>query len=551
MSNRLITNLCGKSCDEFRGKSTDIASDLCTRNKKVFTHEHDLFSPAELRRHEKFGDDNPGAVDQSGFKGHPECGFCRQRFYGDDELYAHCRDKHERCHICDRRAQGSQPQYFVNYDSLEAHFRKEHFLCSEKECLDKKFIVFESEIDLKAHQLQVHPGGFSKDARKDARRIDMAGFDYRTPHLPERNHREGRGRGRGRDPNTESLPQSTAQPLRRDEIAYQRQMAIQSSQSVTPRTFGGRLTNHETSIRPPTTNSTSTTAHPPSLSSLEIQDPNPQQDTPQDQARALRHAAVTSRAATLLHKDPLKLNTFRSSISSYRTSVLSADSLLDSFFSLFGCPPTELGKLIRDLADIFEDDAKRNDLLKSWNDWRAINEDYPALPGPGGVIPGMSSGTMGNGGKRLLNLKNSTTQSSQSPVSRSQSWASSSKPNGHPLPALPSSSTSNWSSRANGQSTNSHSTPVSATLRTTPLRVKPIASSNAEAFPALPSSSKPSTSFGYGLSGRGSARSNPWSGNSSSDVNAAASETEGEDMLDAGLKKKKAGKKKQILFHYG
>ncbi|PCH01979.1 Hypothetical protein PENO1_040300 [Penicillium occitanis (nom. inval.)] len=62
--------------------------DLCTRNKKVFTHEHELFTIAQLRKHEKFGDDTPGAIDQSGFKGHPECEFCHERFYGDDEFLA-------------------------------------------------------------------------------------------------------------------------------------------------------------------------------------------------------------------------------------------------------------------------------------------------------------------------------------------------------------------------------------------------------------------------------------------------------------------------------
>jgi hypothetical protein len=443
----------------------------------------------------------------------------------------------------------------VNYNSLEAHFRKEHFLCSEKECLDKKFVVFESEIDLKAHQLEVHPGGFSKDARKDARRIDMSGFDFRTPHQPERNNREGRGRGRGRDPNTEPIPQSTAQSLRRDELAYQRQMAIQSAQSVSSRTFGGQLTNNEASIRPSSSSimPSTSTPHPPSLSSLDIQDKNSTQgmDTPQDQARALRHAAVTSRAVTLLQSDSLKLATFRSNISSYRSSTLSATSLIDSFFSLFDCPAVEVGKLIRDLADIFEVDSKRNDLLKAWNDWRAINEDYPALPGPSGIIPGMSARTVENGGKRLLNLKNSTTQSSRSSVSRSESWGSSPNPkSANPFPSLSSPSTSSWSSSANGQSTNPRPTPTSSTSRPVPMTLQPRTKSNdpIEAFPALPSSSKPSTSFGYGLGGRGSNSGNPWGGNSSSGVSAAASDSE---LVDDGPKKKKGGKKKQVLFHYG
>ena len=50
--------------------------------------------------------------------------------------------------------------------------------------------------------------------------------------------------------------------------------------------------------------------------------------------------------------------------------------------------------------------------LKAWNDWRAINEDYPSLPGPSGVLPGSSAAAAGSGGRRVLKLKNSTTQSS-------------------------------------------------------------------------------------------------------------------------------------------
>jgi hypothetical protein len=77
--------------------------DLCSRHKKVFTHEHELYTDKELNTHLTKGDDNPGAIDQSGFKGHPLCGFCKRRFYGEDELYVHCRESHERCFICDRR----------------------------------------------------------------------------------------------------------------------------------------------------------------------------------------------------------------------------------------------------------------------------------------------------------------------------------------------------------------------------------------------------------------------------------------------------------------
>ena len=33
---------------------------------------------------------------------HPLCQFCRECFFGDDELYAHMRERHEECFICKR-----------------------------------------------------------------------------------------------------------------------------------------------------------------------------------------------------------------------------------------------------------------------------------------------------------------------------------------------------------------------------------------------------------------------------------------------------------------
>src|SRR6202012_4617339 len=141
-------------------------------------------------------------------------GFCKESFYGDDELFVHCREKHERCHICDRRTPG-RPHYYLNYNTLEEHFRKDHFLCPDKECLEKKFVVFDSELDFKAHKLEAHPDGLTKDAR----RVDMSDFAVRTPYSPPRGGRGARGRAREPPAEREPLPQSSAQPLRRDELA--------------------------------------------------------------------------------------------------------------------------------------------------------------------------------------------------------------------------------------------------------------------------------------------------------------------------------------------
>ncbi|KAK6063284.1 E3 ubiquitin-protein ligase hel2 [Seiridium cupressi] len=392
--------------------------DLCTRNKKVFTHEHELFADKELERHMRHGDDRPGAIDQTGFRGHPLCAFCGQRFYDDDKLYEHCRNKHERCFLCDRE-DPRQPHYYVDYNALEQHFRRDHHPCVDRECQEKKFVVFASELDLKAHQLSEHGSSLSKDVRRDARLVDMAGFDFRSSYQQERRggggggrggtrgqgDRERDGRGRGRDPNAEPIPASSAQPLRRDQLAFQRQMAIHSSQSVSNRTFGGQLSSNppiSTSTPIPTLSSSqrhnptaaSSSSAPPTAETegVRLVDPNL---TPEERARLMRHAAVIERASNLLQNDATKVSTFRAHISSYQKNKVSAATLVDSFFSLFTeTSTTALGTLIREVADLFEDKTKAEQVRKAWNDWRAINEDYPTLPG----LAGMHGATTSNSG---------------------------------------------------------------------------------------------------------------------------------------------------------
>lgn len=454
--------------------------DLCTRNKKVFTHEHELFTFGELRKHERYGDDNPGAIDQSGFKGHPECGFCKQRFYGDDELYAHCREKHERCHICDRRNGGRNPQYYLNYQELEKHFAAEHFVCLDAECQANKTNVFESEMDLKAHQLSEHPNGLSKDARRDARLVNLSGFEIRAPYQPQRGgrrDREGRGNGRGRDPNADPLPVSSAQPQTRAELAYQRQLAIQSSQSVSNRTFGGQLTQQPQAPaaqprppRPATTTQPEATQTP--ISNFEDLTIDPSTLSPQDRARLLRHQSVTQRAQTLLKNDTIKLTQFRNHVSSYRTDTISTPELIESFFSLFDCSSTDIGKLIRELADLYEDEPKRQALLSAWNSWRSINEDYPSLPGPSGSgLPGVS-GTSG-GITSYASATNAPPSSANLAASLGTNISS-----GRRVLKLKSST---------AQSRNATSGRIVPGLSPLP----PLASRNAEAFPALSSTARP------------------------------------------------------------
>ena len=79
-------------------------SDLCIRHKKVFSHEHALYPPSLLPVHLPLSGRSSKAALKETIEGgiHPRCGFCRDCYFGDDELYSHMRERHEECFICKR-----------------------------------------------------------------------------------------------------------------------------------------------------------------------------------------------------------------------------------------------------------------------------------------------------------------------------------------------------------------------------------------------------------------------------------------------------------------
>lgn len=121
---------------------------LCVEHRQSFPSEHKYYTKAEYEKHLRVGDGD-------GSQGHPYCEFCRKRYFDKTALFTHLMQDHYSCHICAKL--GVQYKYYSDYETLEEHFRGEHFLCSEPECLMKKFVVFADAIDLQAHGLQFHP----------------------------------------------------------------------------------------------------------------------------------------------------------------------------------------------------------------------------------------------------------------------------------------------------------------------------------------------------------------------------------------------------------
>ncbi|KAH1259128.1 E3 ubiquitin-protein ligase ZNF598 [Glycine max] len=84
------------------------------------------------------------------------------------------------------------------------HFRQEHFLCEDEACLAKKFVVFQSEAEMKRHNAIEHGGRMSRSKRNAALQATFipplqipTSFRYR--HGNEHEQRRGRGRTFRRD----------------------------------------------------------------------------------------------------------------------------------------------------------------------------------------------------------------------------------------------------------------------------------------------------------------------------------------------------------------
>lgn len=162
--------------------------DLCTRHKKQFTNEFELYNARDLSKHEREGDGK-------GFQGHPRCQFCNTRFYSGDELFVHLREQHEKCHVCTQQ-NPNKPQYFSDYSALETHFRTAHYACMVQTCIDNKFVVFRDEIDLRAHMVEAHPGLYGN---KTARTLDLdfgfnKGFQSRLSTVNTQENNKGKAK---------------------------------------------------------------------------------------------------------------------------------------------------------------------------------------------------------------------------------------------------------------------------------------------------------------------------------------------------------------------
>ena len=98
------------------------------------------------------------------------------------KLHEHLNKEHYKCHVCEKA--GLPNQFFKDYDRLEVHFRSEHFLCPDPSYLAARFVVFENEIDFRAHRMAVHGAG--ADTGRIQISFQVRGSRGQQPDNPDR-----------------------------------------------------------------------------------------------------------------------------------------------------------------------------------------------------------------------------------------------------------------------------------------------------------------------------------------------------------------------------
>lgn len=90
----------------------------------------------------------------------------------------------------------------ILFASQDQHFQSAHHPCTHPNCLEQKFVVFASPIDLQAHQVEVHGAAMSGRQKKEKMRVEAEFFTVPGRAGPGASARGGGtpagGQGQGR-----------------------------------------------------------------------------------------------------------------------------------------------------------------------------------------------------------------------------------------------------------------------------------------------------------------------------------------------------------------
>ncbi|KAH9814746.1 hypothetical protein DFH28DRAFT_971037 [Melampsora americana] len=475
--------------------------DLCCTNKKVFAHEHTLFTRDGLVKHKNIGSVGTGKgffatqaegeghspVGDDGFKGHPKCEFCSTHFYDDDELYKHCREKHEQCFICIRNESGRW-QYYLDFPHLAAHFRADHHICTHSGCLQDKFVVFETAFELQSHLVEKHGAEMGTKAIKDARKIET-NFVYSSSREQQA---QGSLHGRAGPSNQENLQAMSISP-----VVLGTATNLSNANRIVPGLGNNSRDPAGTSRRREkskfkstlTTDSTQGDQSPSGLvAGPETVDLTLGPST--DVVERQKHTALLQKVKEAANGSENKVVSFRSAVKTYLKNEMSVSGFLDVLSTIFEGRSEALGGIINGLLDLEMDQDRKSELLKAWKDLQVIKTQFPSLDHAGSSRTAQA--TYSNPNMRVAtSWTRGDTSMSQFPLpSRSKNEPVKTNPPGREVPGMarktvnPGIRSTPWSG-TNSASSSSQTKSAAQIQQTTPSNNKIQRPTEAN-FPGLP-----------------------------------------------------------------
>ena len=158
---------------------------LCLENRPLFVSEQGIFSEKQLKQHME-----SSATDGQGLSGHPECQFCRQRFFDAMSLYHHMQNSHCTCPLCPVE---HQFRFYHKPSNLHSHLKSAHFVCDSCSQGDHALgpVAFGTASEYSSHLASIH--GVSRAPRtllsiyfgEDGERSERKG-DYQSSHTNSR-----------------------------------------------------------------------------------------------------------------------------------------------------------------------------------------------------------------------------------------------------------------------------------------------------------------------------------------------------------------------------
>lgn len=372
---------------------------LCINSKKaVFTKEFALYTGAGLRRHE-----SQTEPDEDGFKGHPHCEYCMDRFYSRDELIEHLNKNHFRCELC-MKTNPLAPRYFVNIEALTNHYSAEHFPCNIPSCLEKKHIVFDTKIELQNHLNIEHPDLFP------SRKLDI---DFTFGNSNSNN----RYRSQLSTVNSSSLqPRGNNSRNNNNNNNNSNNNSVQLSRGDAFPALGGASNSRSNS-------GTSTPVNPTNWTV-----------TPEMAEEADRR--LQERVRIHLQNDPIKFAQFDQINEQYMKNEKTAYELISEYKRLFAdADISQLEATIHGFTKvIIRNPVKVRELNRAWEEYRLVTQ-LPSL----GVSNTSASSAFGNTAPMGRSSKSGVTPWSTGPASRKMAKAAAALSQGSTssFPSLP------------------------------------------------------------------------------------------------------------------